>query len=378
MSAIQRLRAASDLLAAPFRRGTPRTVPAAVLPGSELIHLGGGEAIPCPGIESLPLSPAALAQGLGMPSLAMPASKVHVLRDVTVLPGSGVVRDGQGRIVVESLTGAPLTRTMVGRAHRSGHPPPPLHLDGPVALYRSPLRGELHTLLDHLPRAALLAQPAVQHLGRITLLHDGPLDPFEELLLPRLVGNRVDLLEVDPAREVHAERVLVPSSVGRPGAGAIPSWYRRWIDRTATSLHDPSSPLPRRFFVHGAPGDPVVRDRHRLDGVLARHQVEVLDLSTLRAEEQVRAFRNAELVLGLPGDGLARAVFCRSAEVVELVPGTQVPAHTYYLCASKGLPYDYVPNCGAARGERRPHQVDIDADAVDRALSRLALTPRPG
>jgi len=71
-------------------------------------------------------------------------------------------------------------------------------------------------------------------------------------------------------------------------------------------------------------------------------------------------------------------VFCRSAEVVELVPGTQVPAHTYYLCASKGLPYDYVPNCGAARGERRPYEVDIDADAVDRALSRLALTPRPG
>ena len=38
------------------RRPTHRTVPAAVLEGTELIHLGGGESVPCPGIESLPLA----------------------------------------------------------------------------------------------------------------------------------------------------------------------------------------------------------------------------------------------------------------------------------------------------------------------------------
>ncbi len=32
-----------------------RTVPAAVVEGSELIHLGGGETVPCPGIETMHL-----------------------------------------------------------------------------------------------------------------------------------------------------------------------------------------------------------------------------------------------------------------------------------------------------------------------------------
>ncbi len=373
MNAFSRLRVSPSQLVAPFRRGATRTVPAAVLPGSELVHLGGGETIPCPGVESLPLSASARAHGLGLSSLALPACKVHVLRDVSVLPGSRVVRDAQGRVVAESLTSE-----LASRLHLGERPGPPLEVDGPVALYRSPLRGDLHTIVDHLPRAALLTQPAMHRLGRVTLLHDGPLDPLEELLLPRLLGSRVDLLEVDPGREVRAERVLLPGFVTRPGAGAIPSWYRRWLDRTATAIDDPALAVPRRVFVYGVRSDPVVRDREHLEEVLARHDVERVHLPSLDAADQVRALRNAELVIGLPGDGLARAAFSRSAHVVELVPGTEVPGDLYYLCAATGLPYDYVLTSGGDRSasDRRGREVHIDVEALDRLLSRPELTAR--
>lgn len=381
MSARSWLRAAPGQLVAPFRnrgfrRGAVRTVPAAVLPGSELLHLGGGEMIPCPGAESLPIAASARDLGLGLPSLALPQCRIHVLRDVVVAPGARLVRDGQGRVVAESLTG-----DMAERVHVHDDGRPPIEVDGPVAVYRSPWRGDAHTLVDHLPRAALLAQPVTHHLGRVTLLHDGPLDPFEELLLPRLLGNRADLLEVDPGRRVVAASVLLPSFVTRAGAGAIPSWYRRWVDRTASTLSGSAGPAhPRRLFVHGAEGDPRVGNRAALDGVLARHDVAPLDLSVLEPVEQVRALRNAELVVGLTGDGLSRAVFSRAAQVVELVPGGELSPHTYYLCASKGLPYE--PVVASARdarppGERFARQVSVDAAALDRVLTRLDASRSP-
>ena len=90
-------------------------MPAAVLEGTELIHLGGGENVPCPGVETLPLAPSARRLGLGSPSLALPPARVHVLRDVTLCPDSRLVIDRRGRIVAESLTA-----DMVGRGRPRG------------------------------------------------------------------------------------------------------------------------------------------------------------------------------------------------------------------------------------------------------------------
>ena len=230
---LSRVRHAPAHLAATYRRSSTRSVPAAVLPGAELIHLGGGEMLPCPGVESLPLAPMARSLGLGSASLALPAAKVHVLHDAEICPGARLVRDREGRVVSESLTADMIGKVGMGEdADRRR----PVEICGNVAIYRSPWRPHYHTLIDHLPRAALLAQPAMHRLGQITLVHDGPLHPIEELLLPALLGGRIRLRQVEPTQVVRAERVLLPGYVTRPGSGAIPSWYRRWVDRIAAGL----------------------------------------------------------------------------------------------------------------------------------------------
>jgi len=357
-----------------------RTVPAAVLEGSELVHLGGGESIACPGIESVSLAPAARRLGLGSPSLALPPARVHVLRDVMLCPGSRVVTTMDGRIVAESLTPDMPGRVDVcdDELRRT-----PVRLSGTIALYRSPWKPQFHTLVDHLPRAALLAQPAMHHVGPVTLVHDGPLSDVEARLLPRLLGRQIELLEVEAGTPLIADRVLLPGYVTRPFAGAVPSWYRRWLDREAAAMRsdvteDPG-PRPsgerRRYFLDRVGTTRRITNRAALEDVLDRHRVSVVHPSDWAATERIRRFRDAELVVGVIGSGMSNVVFSRSTRVVELLPGQELLPHLYYLAASKGLPYQYVAAPPDARHldaeERLHHEVLVDTDALDDVLTSL-------
>lgn len=351
------------------RRPTRRTVPAAVLHGSELIHLGGGENIACPGAGSLPIASYARRLGLGSPALALPPAKVHVLRDSLICPSSRVVVDGRGRIVAESLT-----QDMYGRVSPSpdelrGRP---LEIEGTVAVYRSPWRPHYHTLVDHLPRAALLGQPAMRRVGPITLVHDGSLSDLEKRLLESLVSPRVRIRAVPPGRAVAADRILLPGYVTRPAAGAIPSWYRRWLDRFAAGVDVSSCSLTRRFFIDRPAGARSVLNRAALESVLADHGVRTVDPSSLGADEQVALFRNAELIVGVTGSGLANALFSRSASIIELVPGRELLPHYFYLAVSKGLPYTPVlapaDRHRLSAVDRLTRPVEVDVEGLDRVL----------
>lgn len=352
-----------------------RTVPAAVLRGSETIHLGGGESIPCPGIDQLPLARQAKLRGLGLPSLALPPAKVYVLKDVRICPGSRVVATKDGRVVAESLTTDMIdSLDLVTSELRSD----PLRLDGTIALYRSPWRPQFHSLVDHLPRAALLSQPAMRRLGQITLVHDGALSDVEERWLPRLAGQNVRLLRVEPGTALVADRILLPGFVTRPFAGALPSWYRRWVDHEVASLRpatEVTAGAPRRYFVERLGGTRRVRNVDALQEVLDRHAVTTIRPSGMKVAERMATFRDAEMVIGVTGSGLANLVFSRSTRIVELLPGTQLLPNFYYLAASKGLPYHYVPVIGddlpMDAVERLGMDVHVDVEALDEVLTKV-------
>lgn len=364
---MRRVRGVVDRLGGNRRGRWPRTVPAAVLRGAELVHLGGGEMLPCPDADRLPLHPAARRLGLGTSALALPPARVHRLVDAVVCPASGVVRTLDGTIVAESVTA-----DMVGRAPlqpEEFHGPARL-IEGTVALYRSPWRSRYHQLVDHLPRAALLAHPALRRFGPVTLLHDGPLDRLEAWLLPQLVGRHVRLLEVEPGTPVRAEAVILPGYVTRPGAGAIPSWYRRWADAVAERAGQGG---PRRIFLDAGRGPTVVANRPELDDVLARHGVVALDPDQLDACERVGHFRDAELVIGVHGTGLSQVLFSRGSHLVELMRGRTLLPRLYYLATAKGLPYDYVPAVEPTTpgADQDAAGVVVDVEWLDSLLSRI-------
>lgn len=357
--------------AVPIPHRRPATVPAAVLEGTELIHLAGGETLACPGTERLPIAASARAYGLGSASLALPAAKVLRLRGVKVLPGERVAITSSGSIVAECLTGDMAGTVRLGDPRRRSEQ----HIDGMAAMFRSPWGAQYHTLVDHLPRAALLAQPAIGRLGPISLIHDGPLSPMEELLLPRILPSRVKLREVEPRGVVTADSLLVPGYVTRPAAGAIPTWYRRWVDREAATIHDEvhdGAPhrFPRRFFIERHQTRRV-RNRGAFDALLDEHGLDVLDPTELSASEVVAAFQGATLVVGVTGSGLANTLFCRNARVIELLAGAEMLPHFYYLATSKGLGYDFVTALPDGRRRSARERLDDDVSVDTAALGDL-------
>ncbi len=351
-------------------RRWPPIAPAVALTGSELVHLGGGESIPCPGAEHLHLDPTAVRLGLGTSSLALPPARVHVLRDALVSPSNRVALARDGRVVAESVTQDLLRTPPRDPAEFRA---PSRRMQGTIALYRTPADGRFHTLVHHLPRAALLAHPALRRLGPITLVHDGPLAPVESWALPGLVGRQVRIVEVEPGTPLWADTVVVPGYVTRPGAGAIPSWYRRWADGAAERADGGG---PRRIFIDAGEGPTAVANREALDAVLQRHDVEAVDPWRLDPSRAVGLFRDADLVVGVHGTGVSHCLFSRRAHVVELTTARTLRPELYYLCTSKGLPYDFVPAVEAPGRNRHAAPgrdgVTVDVTWLDSLLGRIA------
>lgn len=341
----------------------PRVVPASMLRGAELVHLGGGELLPCPDAESLPLGTDAIRAGLGTSRLALPPARLHVLRDALIHPGSGVVTTLDGRIVAESVTVSMVGRVALDHAEMRAKP---VEMDGTVAVFRSPLRSQFHTLVDDMPRAGLLIHPAVGRLGNMQLVHDGPLTDAESTLLAHLGGRRVRLSEVVAGRPIRAQSVVVPNYVTRTGAGAVPSWYRRWADGVALPVPEHA---PRRVFLDAGVGAKFANRLSLLD-TLERHDVQAITPSSMSAEELFSTLRDAELVVGSADGGLAGCLFSTRAHVVETLDDVALDPEIYYLAASRGLPYDFVP--AMSPPTRRSGSASVlDIGWLDRLLDRL-------
>lgn len=363
----------------PARRA--RTVAASQV-GAQLFKLGGGEQVLCPGAELLPMSDQAIVLGLGYQSLALPPARMYMLERARLCPGSRVVMSRDGRVIEESLS-ADMVESFELIASEAKRPV--VEMEGAIALYQTPRYEPFHGLIDHMPRAALFAQPIMRRLGKVTLVHEGPLSDIDELWLDRLTGPSVTVLRVEAGTPLSAERVFLPSYVTRPQAGAVPSWYRRWVDAAAASLPTvpPNSNGTRRYFVDRLGGGRQVANRSELEVVLDRFGITAIAPSALSAEDRIATFRDSELVVGITGSGMSNLLFSRHAEVVELLPGSRLYPHCYYLTKSRGLTYHYIKapddELGLDEVERLSHEVTVDVNALETLLARiLEVDGEPG
>lgn len=342
--------------------------------GARVLNLAGGESIDCVAAPVLPLSPESLRVGLGYPSLALPPAKMYVLRSARICPGSRVVMAADGRVVAESLSVDLIDRfELIASEVRTS----PIHLEGVIALYQSPRIEPYHGLIDHLPRAALFAQPLVRRFGKVTLLHEGPFSDLDELWLSRLAGPSVTIKRVEAGSAYTADQVLLPGYVTRPHAGAVPAWYRRWIDGAASALPAVSKNQygTRRYFVDRLAGGRTVENREEFEEFMERHGITAVAPSSLDLKERIATFRDADLVLGATGSGLSNLLFSRRAQVIEILPGSKMFPHTFYLCQSRSLGYHYakahLEGPERTEVERLAEPVRVDIEALEHLMSKL-------
>jgi capsular polysaccharide biosynthesis protein len=79
-----------------------------------------------------------------------------------------------------------------------------------------------------------------------------------------------------------------------------------------------------------------------LEGKLQKCGVEVIRAETLPFDEQVRRFREADLVVGPHGAGLSNIVWTRDAELLEIFPCSWFNDCYARITRSLGFEYNYL------------------------------------
>jgi len=337
-------RRVGDALRGARGRLRPRVefVPASRLPGAELMRLGGGEVVATPAVPGLPTDESAAARGLAGASLALPPAAVRVLRDVHLCVGENVVRTPDGAVVAEGAN--PERLDGLRRRHLGA---PVIEAEGTAALHGLPVLGTFEALVESFAPVLLLQHPALHALAPVTVLSAGPTTLVEGFLLDRLTNRQVTLQVIAAGTAVRPTRTLLPSPVTRTGAGAIPGWYRRWLDQQAGAV-DIAPAAPRLLLAHG-PDDPGLR-RPEVREVAEAAGLVTLDTltgaisgdGTLGADELVSTLRDASLVVGASDDALGHALFSRRAEILQVATASTVTPRVAQLAASRALPYRFL------------------------------------
>ncbi len=323
-------------------RARAQAVSAAMVPGGELVHLGGGELVPTPRVPDLPTSDADRARGLCGESLALPPANVRILRDVQILVGANVLRTRSGALVVESLSAE---RHPQNNGRPSGLPT--IERAGNAALYGGAVCGTFESLVEAFPRALLLRHPALRNRGQVRLLFAGPTTLVEEFLLDRLQTRLVRLERLPAGTTVQPGTTFFPAPVTRSGGGALPRWYRRWLDAQAGPV--PTAEVGRKLLLTHGPGDAMFGALDAWQEATDRGFTPVDTLTgavdgdgTLDGPELVAALHDATDVLGASDDALGHAAICRKAQLVQLGTRETVSPRVAQLAASRALPYQFV------------------------------------
>ena len=302
---------------------------------------------------------------------SIPRVAVAELPDGRVMRPHRVVIDARGTMIEEFST---YWGTLNWRQHPMfwhPFPGPPEEVPGRLGVLAG--RGDhsnYHFLLEILPRLALMETPGVPEPDRwyAPVKH-----PFQREML-ELAGflPDADVIDADLVGHVRAESLLVP---GFPdNALQTPPWA---VDFIRERLGDPSLELVqgRRIYITRGRqrNNRTVRNEPEVLGLLGERGFEVVDPGTMPVVEQIRAFAEAEWIVGPHGAGLANLAFASpGASVVELFPPDYV-ATCYWKLAHcvPGLAYRYLVGQGKPPRDGRMNRVSSDITVDLTALSRM-------
>lgn len=228
-----------------------------------------------------------------------------------------------------------------------------------------------HFLMDVLPRLELLrragAQPDAYRVNRTTR--------FQRELLDHLGLTADRCLGDEKYPHMRADELVVPSLPD--DLLRTPPWIVPWL--RASFLPDDVRPPHRRLYV--SRGDTKhtrrVDNEAELVAVLEPLGFEVIDPGALAPAEQVRAFAEAECIVGPHGAGLTNLAFAApDTAVVELFARDYVNECFWALaCAVEGLRYRYLVGDGSpVRSQRNrgvASDITVDPGQVLRLLDGL-------
>ena len=281
-----------------------------------------------------------------------PQPKVHILEGALYLASRNVVlKDRPRRLLNYGLTSK---NNSVGSLRELGSRVI-VDVGGPATIFRSNSLGFAHTLIDDLPRMALIGMLVPQAMEcQVPVLYSSDLTEPEAFAAAAFLPPSMPLVRVEPGALHKADHLLVPSLVSSPLA--VPDWYHAYVDRHLAPQR-PRRGNRRLFITRSDAHRRRILNEDAVVTLLASAGFEVFDASRHSFIEQLTAFYDASVVVAPHGAGLANTMFSRDLLLVELFPQPYVHPHFYLLGANLGIKYKYV--LGTRRGRHDDFECDI-------------------
>ncbi|CUS02879.2 protein of unknown function [Candidatus Promineifilum breve] len=293
------------------------------------------------------------------------------LREVTFDPHSGAVWAADGALVLDSIKNA-------GRLkHVAATPIAPGTLAGAYSSIAGPISGNVfHWFIESLPRLHSLSS----YPEPITLLMPDGLPADRRQQLAACLPPDVTVRFIPANRRVRVERFVLPSFLTTQWDFAYPphNHLAHVRDRLIGAAGLPPRLVPgERIYI--------LRDRARVRRVINEAAVvELLQtrgfrpyrLEELPFADQVRLFRDAEMVIAPHGAGLANLLFAPPVPVLEFASRAVTPVY-FFLTLALGQEYRYLyplelvdneplpgPSDGPLYSAARDLDLTVDLDAL--------------
>ncbi len=244
-------------------------------------------------------------------------------------------------------------------AHLEHHPvldlphlPPPVPLDGSVALLPLGAVNYFHWMVDVLPALDLLRRSGLLEQGIPLLIHGYQGKPFQVQSLAVLGIPSERLLSFEQVGGFHlqARNLIVPSPAGPVGCLTPRGWK---VLQQLARLGGGTDPTgPRRVYIsrRAARWRRVINEEEVVEALRPWGFVPV-QLEALSLGEQIALMQRAEAVIGIHGAGLTNLAFCQPGTIaVEIFPSNAVLPYFWSLAQVVGLNYFplLAPTCDPA------------------------------
>jgi len=241
-------------------------------------------------------------------------------------------------------------------------------------LTASTQRFYFHWLLDVLPRLGMLATtPEKFDLIYIEKKHQFQKETLEMLgIKDNQIINSVDVALLT------ADNLIVPCHQIMNGR-EFPSWTVRYVrdQFLPVSPEEPTSAARRIYITRGFSGHRRLLNERDLVGRLEQYGFIEVKAEKLSFQEQVRSFREAEVIVAPHGSGLANILFCSpGTKVIELFPAANIDLY-YRLSTALNLSYYYVKDRTGNPARLTLDDYTIVWDDLKKTLDEAVINPCP-
>ena len=240
---------------------------------------------------------------------------------------------------------------------------------GLVAVVAGQSGSYYHWLFELLPRLEMVRRAGYEFAD------------FDQVIInrPKFApqADTLDLVGLPAGKRMFSQRALhlgaklmVVPTFPRNTRYGVPSWVHRYLREKFLPLVKPASGSRRIYLSRRKVGVRGLLNEEALLQGLAEKGFEMLFLEEMAFLDQVAAFAQAEMVIGMHGAGLANLVFCPpGTRVLEILSRARLRPHYWLISDVVGLRYHCL--IGEVAGSEEDPPVRVDVEHFWRALDRL-------